>query len=185
MLAEVGVVGDGAPCHLLTLVGACKEPEESNVRTITRTRKILKSLKNHREKMRVHVNIRMSKIMRAPLKVGICANEAYANWWALIFSFKNYYYVLLCGNTCTMVKVSPFMIVYSMSACHPFVANLIPPNWILDKSFYFRSQWMNQIVHNRILLRDNKKHIVIGNYQYFCNVSLNKVSLVSIKKILC
>ena len=44
---------------------------------------------------------------------------------------------------------------------------------------------MNQIVHNRILLRDNKKHIVIWNYQYFCNVSQNKVSLVSIKKILC
>ena len=36
-----------------------------------RTRKILKFLKNHRQKMSVRVNVRMSKIMRMPIKVGV------------------------------------------------------------------------------------------------------------------
>ena len=36
-----------------------------------RTRKILKFLENHRQKMSVRVNVRMSKIMRMPIKVGV------------------------------------------------------------------------------------------------------------------
>ena len=36
-----------------------------------RTRKILKSLKNHRANMGVFVNVRMSKIMCKPIKIGV------------------------------------------------------------------------------------------------------------------
>ena len=36
-----------------------------------RTRKILKFLENHRQKMSVRLNVRMSKIMRMPIKVGV------------------------------------------------------------------------------------------------------------------
>ena len=38
---------------------------------IIRAKKILKTLQNHREKMSVRVNVRMSKIMRTPIKVGV------------------------------------------------------------------------------------------------------------------
>ena len=44
-----------------------------------RTRKILKTSKNHKEEMSGHVNIRISKIMRTPIKVGICTDVTYAN----------------------------------------------------------------------------------------------------------
>ena len=44
-----------------------------------RTRKILKTLKNHKEEMSGHVNIRISKIMRTPIKVGICTDVTYAS----------------------------------------------------------------------------------------------------------
>ena len=44
-----------------------------------RTRKILKTLKNHRGKMSVRVNVRMSKIMRTPIKVSVHTYATYAN----------------------------------------------------------------------------------------------------------
>ena len=44
-----------------------------------RTRKNLKSLKNHREIMSVRVNVRMSKIMRTPKKVDVRTYTTYAN----------------------------------------------------------------------------------------------------------
>ena len=38
---------------------------------IIRTRKILKTLKSHKEKVRVYFIVRISKIMHMPIKVGI------------------------------------------------------------------------------------------------------------------
>ena len=46
---------------------------------IIKTRKTLKTLKNHKEKMSIHVNVRMSKIMRTPIKVGVRRYAMYAN----------------------------------------------------------------------------------------------------------
>ena len=34
---------------------------------------------NHMVKMKLHVNVRMSKIMRVPIKVGICMYVTYTN----------------------------------------------------------------------------------------------------------
>ena len=40
---------------------------------------MFKTLKNHGEKMRVHVNIHMAKIMHIPIKVGVRTYVMYAN----------------------------------------------------------------------------------------------------------
>ena len=39
---------------------------------IIKTRKILKTFKNHREKMSIFINVWMSKIMHTPIKAGVC-----------------------------------------------------------------------------------------------------------------
>ena len=44
-----------------------------------RTRKFLKTLKNHDEKMTVRVNVRMYKIMHTPIIVRIRTYTTYAN----------------------------------------------------------------------------------------------------------
>ena len=44
---------------------------------LIRIRKISKTLKNHREKMSGRVNVRMSKIMRTPIKVGVRTYATY------------------------------------------------------------------------------------------------------------
>ena len=44
-----------------------------------RTRKILKTLKYHMEKMSIRVNVHMSKIMCMPINVGIHTHGTYAN----------------------------------------------------------------------------------------------------------
>ena len=46
----------------------------------------MKTLKNHREKISVLVKVRMSKIVRTPIKVGVCTYEMYANCRTLIFN---------------------------------------------------------------------------------------------------
>ena len=46
---------------------------------IIRTRKILKTLKNRREKMSVRVNASMSKIMCMSIIVGVCTYATHAN----------------------------------------------------------------------------------------------------------
>ena len=48
-----------------------------------RTRKILKTLKYHMEKMSIRVNVHMSKIMCMPINVGIHTHGTYANCWTL------------------------------------------------------------------------------------------------------
>ena len=40
---------------------------------------MLKTLKNHREKLSILVNVHMSKIIRTPIKVGIHMYAMYAN----------------------------------------------------------------------------------------------------------
>ena len=49
-----------------------------------RTRKILKTLKNHWKKISVHVNIHMSKIICSPIKVGVHTYATYANCQTLL-----------------------------------------------------------------------------------------------------
>ena len=46
---------------------------------------ILKILRNHREKMSVRVNVRMSKIMRTLIKVGVRTYATYSSYRILIF----------------------------------------------------------------------------------------------------
>ena len=45
---------------------------------------MLKTLKNHNEKMSVRVNVRMSKIMRTPIKLGVRAYATDSNYRNLI-----------------------------------------------------------------------------------------------------
>ena len=61
-----------------------------------RTRKILKTLKNHRGKMSVRVNVRMSKIMRTPIKVSVHTYATYANCRTLYLFNQIMYYILIC-----------------------------------------------------------------------------------------
>ena len=61
-----------------------------------RTRKILKTLKNHRGKMSVRVNVRMSKIMRTPIKVSVRTYATYANCRTLYLFNQIMYYILIC-----------------------------------------------------------------------------------------
>ena len=48
--------------------------------------KILKTLKNYREKMGVHVNVCMSKFMRTPIKVGVCTHATCTNCQTLMIA---------------------------------------------------------------------------------------------------
>ena len=54
----------------------------------------MKTLKYHREKMRVCVNVHMSKIMHAPIKVGIHMYVTYANCQGLLKDDFIMYYFL-------------------------------------------------------------------------------------------
>ena len=58
---------------------------------IIRTRKILRTLTNHRENMSVLVNVRMSKIMRTLVKVGVRTYATYANCRTLLSKNQNCY----------------------------------------------------------------------------------------------
>ena len=42
-------------------------------------KKILKTLKNHRENISIRVNARISKIMHIPIKVGVCTYATNTN----------------------------------------------------------------------------------------------------------
>ena len=50
---------------------------------IIKTRKILKTLKNHRSKMNVRVNVRMARIIRTLIKVEVRTYATYANYRTL------------------------------------------------------------------------------------------------------
>ena len=53
-----------------------------------RTTKILKPLRRNEEKMSVRVNVRISKIMRTPIKVGVRMYTTYANCPTVTLSSK-------------------------------------------------------------------------------------------------
>ena len=55
-----------------------------------RTKKILKTSKNQ-EKMSVRVNVRMSKIMLTPIKVGVRTHATYASCWTLNYILRIFY----------------------------------------------------------------------------------------------
>ena len=62
---------------------------------IIRTRKILRTLTNHRENMSVLVNVRMSKIMDTPIQVGVRTYATYANCRTLLSKNQNCYRSLM------------------------------------------------------------------------------------------
>ena len=62
---------------------------------IIRTRKILRTLTNHRENMSVLVNVRMSKIMGTPIKVVVRTYATYANCRTLLSKNQNCYRSLM------------------------------------------------------------------------------------------
>ena len=63
-------------------------------------RKILKTFKNHREKMSVHVNVCTSKIMCMSIKVGIYIYMAHTNCLTLLSSCRELSH-LSAGNRST------------------------------------------------------------------------------------
>ena len=62
---------------------------------IIRARKILRTLTNHRENMSLLVNVRMSKIMGTPIKVGVRTYATYANCRTLLSKNQNCYRSLM------------------------------------------------------------------------------------------
>ena len=59
---------------------------------------MLKTLKNHREKIIVRVNVRMSKIVRMPIKVGVRMYAPYANCRTLELPFVNCCYFITAAT---------------------------------------------------------------------------------------
>ena len=57
---------------------------------------MLETLENHREKMSVHVNVRMSTIMRTPMKLGVHTYATYANCRTLKLKCYITLLVMLC-----------------------------------------------------------------------------------------
>ena len=88
-----------------------------------KTRKILKSLKNLREKMSVRLNVRMTKIMCTPLKLGVRTYATYANSRTLsvtslkILLFCSYFKLTLF-TPLILYAISKVIISITYLTCH-------------------------------------------------------------------
>ena len=105
---------------------------------------MLKTLKNHKEKIIVRVNVRMSKIVRMPIKVGVRMYATYANCRTLELPFVNCCYFITAA-TDVIVSVTVGTLLSTLVYLQHSVLPVLPSGFLiyqlisdcpLSQSFY-------------------------------------------------